>query len=194
MTTKRDGTLASERRLGPPGARRLGALTTLAVLAWAGPAAADTAAFDAAMKPVLASYLKIHDALARDTTDGVVKAARSIASKAGKLGSKKVTGEHAKHYAGLGDKIRNAADALTQAKSIEQSREAFKRLSRPLAMWGSMSKPSGVSVVFCSMAKGSWLQHAGEIRNPYYGESMLRCGEVVGGAPASKMPAPGNAR
>ena len=58
MTTKRDGTLASERRLGPPGARRLGALTTLAVLAWAGPAAADTAAFDAAMKPVLASYLK----------------------------------------------------------------------------------------------------------------------------------------
>jgi hypothetical protein len=50
-----------------------------------------------------------------------------------------------------------------------------------MAMWGTMSKPKGIDVVFCSMAKGSWLQKRGEVRNPYYGSSMLTCGEVVGG-------------
>jgi hypothetical protein len=29
------------------------------------------------------------------------------------------------------------------------------------------------------MAKASWLQKVGEARNPYYGKSMLDCGEVV---------------
>jgi len=31
------------------------------------------------------------------------------------------------------------------------------------------------------MAKGSWLQSGKEIKNPYYGKSMLACGEIVGG-------------
>ena len=36
-------------------------------------------------------------------------------------------------------------------------------------------------VMYCSMAKKSWLQLAGgEIGNPYYGQSMARCGEAVG--------------
>ena len=34
-------------------------------------------------------------------------------------------------------------------------------------------------VVFCSMAQKVWLQPKGEIGNPYYGSSMLRCGKVV---------------
>ena len=44
-----------------------------------------------------------------------------------------------------------------------------------------MAKPKGVYVVFCSMAKGSWLQTGKEIRNPYDGKKMLTCGEIVGG-------------
>ena len=60
-------------------------------------------------------------------------------------------------------------------------RETFKSLSKPMAMWGTMSKPQGIYVVYCPMAKGSWLQKGKEIRNPYHGHEMLRCGEIVGG-------------
>ena len=42
-------------------------------------------------------------------------------------------------------------------------------------------KPKDVKVVFCSMAKGGWLQRGATIRNPYLGAPMLHCGEVVGG-------------
>ncbi len=66
-------------------------------------------------------------------------------------------------------------------KAIDKQRAAFKELSRPLAMWVTMSKPAGINVVFCSMAKGSWLQTDKQIANPYYGAKMLRCGEVVAG-------------
>jgi len=34
-------------------------------------------------------------------------------------------------------------------------------------------------VVHCSMAKGSWLQADRSVANPYYGASMLTCGEIV---------------
>ena len=90
-------------------------------------------------------------------------------------------GKHAAHYKTLPQKVKAAAAKLARAKSIARQREAFKELSRPLAMWATMSKPAGVNVVFCSMAKGSWLQRDKKIANPYYGASMLRCGEVVSG-------------
>jgi hypothetical protein len=34
-------------------------------------------------------------------------------------------------------------------------------------------------IVYCSMAKHSWLQPAGEINNPYYADGAIReCGEL----------------
>ena len=41
-----------------------------------------------------------------------------------------------------------------------------------------------VYIEFCPMVDGNkgayWLSLEKEIRNPYYGESMLKCGEVSG--------------
>ena len=36
-----------------------------------------------------------------------------------------------------------------------------------------------IAVLLAPMAKGSWLQEGTEIRNPYHGSEMLRCGQVV---------------
>ena len=151
------------------------------VSAAAASAQAATGKFDAGMKPIAAQYAKVHKALAGDSTKGVQAAAKKIAALAGKVNAKSVTGKHAKHYAGLPAKIKAAAVKLSEAKAIDKQRAAFKELSRPLAMWVTMSKPAGFNVVFCSMAKGSWLQVDKQIANPYYGAKMLRCGEVVVG-------------
>jgi len=146
-------------------------------------AAEGTEAFDEAMTPVLSAYLEISTALAADKTAGVTKAAKSIVKLSAKPDPKTVTGKHAKHYAGVPKKLQEAAKKLAALKpdDIKAMREAFKSLSKPMAMWATMSKPKGVDVVYCSMAKGSWLQKTGQIANPYYGASMLRCGEVVAG-------------
>ncbi len=148
-----------------------------------------TAVFDEAMKPVVEPYLRIHDALASDRTEGVAGEAKALlaalAAALPGLDPAKVSGEHAKHYADLPQSLRSAAEGLAAAKDLVAAREAFKAVSRPMAMWVTMSQPAGLDVVFCSMAKGSWVQRSGPVRNPYYGASMLACGELVGGAGAS---------
>ncbi|MBW1860262.1 MAG: DUF3347 domain-containing protein [Deltaproteobacteria bacterium] len=142
---------------------------------------AGTEAFDQSMQPVVEEYLKIQEALADDKTEGVKSAAEQVAALSDNLDPDTVTGEHAMHYKDVPTKIKTAALKLAQEKEIGAMRGAFKELSRPMAMWATMSKPEGIYLVYCPMAKGSWLQTDKVIRNPYHGHEMLHCGEIVGG-------------
>lgn len=162
---------------------KLGAkiLLSIALLLPGAAMAEGTDAFDKGMEPILKSYLAIQGALAGDSIKGVHAAAKRIAADVKELDANSVTGEHAMHYKDLPTKLGRAAAAVAAATDIAAARAAFKELSKPMAMWGTMSKPKGVVVMFCSMAKGSWLQKKGDTRNPYYGSKMLGCGEVVGG-------------
>lgn len=142
---------------------------------------AGAAAFDKAMADVVQPYLKIQDALARDTTEGVAEAAKALGAAAAKLEPAKVNGEHAGHYTDVPAKLGEGATALAGAADLAAAREVFKGLSKPMGMWATMAKPDGIDLVYCPMAKGGWLQKTGDIRNPYHGSEMLACGEVVSG-------------
>jgi len=145
-------------------------------------------AFDKAMEPVLKSYLSIQEGLAKDSLPAIKGAAKTLARDAAGLDSASVGGEHASHYKDIPSNLKKAAAALTAATDLESARKAFQDLSKPMAMWGTMANPDGVEVVYCSMKKASWLQKAGEVRNPYLGLSMLTCGEKVdGGMKSMKM-------
>jgi Cu(I)/Ag(I) efflux system membrane fusion protein len=154
---------------------------SLATLPVVSLAASGTAKFDKAMGPIVAEYETIHGALSGDSTKGVARSAKRIVKLAASLDPKTVQGKHAPHFEQVPRKIRDAAVKLSKAREISEQRAAFKELSRPLAMWATISRPAGINVVYCSMARGSWLQKEKKIRNPYYGAKMLRCGEVVAG-------------
>jgi Cu(I)/Ag(I) efflux system membrane fusion protein len=139
------------------------------------------------MSPVLASYLEIQDALASDSTAGVTRAAQAIAKVVANVDASSVRDKQAAHhYKEIPANIAEAANALAAATTLEEARSRFKALSQPMTMWATMSKPAGINVMFCPGVKGSWLQKAGPVRNPYYGESMLRCGQLVGGSEHGK--------
>lgn len=144
-------------------------------------AGSGTQDFDEQMQPIVERYLAIGDALSSDSMEGVRKNAETIAKLAVKLDPGSVSGEHADHYKSVPGNLERAARGLGKAEGLEKAREAFKKVSQPMAMWATMSKPKGLDVVYCSMAKASWVQRHGKIRNPYYGAKMLDCGEVVGG-------------
>jgi hypothetical protein len=139
-------------------------------------------AFDESMRPILADYLEIHEKLAADSITGIAEPAHSIAQAASELNTSSLSGDRAAHLKDLPARLREAAEAVGKATNLNAARASFKDLSRPMAMWATMSRPSGISVVFCDMAKASWLQREGAIRNPYYGSQMLTCGQVVSGA------------
>ncbi len=135
--------------------------------------------FDETMNKITVEYLKIKDTLTNDKTENVKTNAKEIVSLAKKLDVKNVMGEHKDHFKKLPENISASAKTLSKAKNIKAMRKAFNDLSKPMAMWATIVKPAGINVAYCSMNPGSWLQTGKEIRNPYYGASMLKCGEIV---------------
>jgi len=83
-----------------------------------------------------------------------------------------------------GASVAASAARITTARDIEAQRAAYSALSNDFI---ALVKKSGLSggelyVDFCPMAlndKGAyWLSANKEIRNPYFGDKMMTCGEI----------------
>lgn len=78
--------------------------------------------------------------------------------------------------------LLKAADKLSKTgDNLEKQRATFNDVST--AMW-SLVKSSdkvdqSVFYQYCPMKKSYWLSKEKEIRNPYYGSSMLTCGKIA---------------
>ena len=70
----------------------------------------------------------------------------------------------------------------TQKGDLQTARDAFYELSKPLVRYHAMVEDkAGMIAVYCPMARRSWLQpEAAAIGNPYHGQAMAGCGNVVG--------------
>jgi hypothetical protein len=77
------------------------------------------------------------------------------------------------------DAVATKAAALASAGDLEAARHAFAELSDAMITYRvtSEEEPKPV-VVYCSMAKHSWLQPKGPVSNPYFEASMRTCGEI----------------
>ncbi len=135
--------------------------------------------FDKQMSSILEDYMKIQEDLAGDKFNSVPKWASSMSEKLKTLDASKLTGKHKDHYAKLPEKLRAATSELAKSNEIENARELFKNVSRPMVMWVSMTRPKNVYVAYCPMAEASWLQKSTEIRNPYFGSKMLTCRKII---------------
>ncbi|MBI3987919.1 MAG: DUF3347 domain-containing protein [Lentisphaerae bacterium] len=124
----------------------------------------------ASMTAVLDQYAKIQAALAGDTIEGVPAAARAIGKLAADDAGKTLPAD-----------VATQADALGKAKDLDAARAAFKPLSSALSRYLTAEKIKTGRYVqaYCPMAKAGWLQTDKAIKNPYYGKSMLSCGEIV---------------
>jgi Cu(I)/Ag(I) efflux system membrane fusion protein len=73
--------------------------------------------------------------------------------------------------------LKLKAQAAAGAPNIAEMRKAFKPLSEVVS---KMDLPAGHNLVFCPMfEKGAyWVQKKGSVANPYFGKTMLTCGEV----------------
>jgi hypothetical protein len=119
--------------------------------------------------PVLAMldpYFRIQTALSDDKTDGVKADALAIKTAATSLGE-------------AGTKIVATADALSSTSDLAAARAAFSALSDAVVAFSEKTKAAGdgVHTMFCPMANKQWMQKGEKVSNPYYGKSMLTCGE-----------------
>lgn len=73
------------------------------------------------------------------------------------------------------------ASIISEVKEIPAQRARFANLSNNMATLAKAMRltEAPVYLQYCPMKKASWLSSAMAIENPYYGSSMLTCGEVV---------------
>lgn len=135
--------------------------------------------FNDTMNKISVEYIKIKDTLVNDKTEEINENAKVILALSKQIDVSMLAGEHKEHFKDISAKISNSAENLSEAKDIKAMRKAFNDLSKPMAMWATMVKPIGINVAYCSMSPGSWLQTGDEIRNPYYGARMIKCGEII---------------
>jgi hypothetical protein len=115
---------------------------------------------------VVDPYLKIQEALASDSVEGVRANAGDLATAATALGAPAM-------------KIDTSAVQLASADDLADARAKFGALSEALDAYMSgmkLNPPEGVRVAFCPMVLKPWMQRDGTLRNPYYGSQMITCG------------------
>lgn len=83
----------------------------------------------------------------------------------------------------LRNSMQKAASAIAGSEDIEQQRQSFASFSDALYHSAKQFGITGEAYYqYCPMAfndqGGYWLSETREIRNPYFGESMLKCGST----------------
>lgn len=134
---------------------------------------------------LLLAYFEVKNALV--ATDGNL--ANTKAGEFVKLLAKieidKMTAEQQTFYKPLAEKLKFDAEHINETQDAEHQRDHFESFSNNLFLLIKNFKANKDMIYqqFCPMAfdnKGAfWLSDKSEIRNPYFGDKMLKCGKVT---------------
>ncbi|MBI0398130.1 efflux RND transporter periplasmic adaptor subunit [Cyclobacterium marinum] len=136
------------------------------------------------LKPLYEEYLNFKDALVADNLAEAQSAANELKAKLDAVNMSIFTGVSHNAWMDHSSNLKNALQHVQHLKDIEAVRKAFQQVSEGMIDLTKAFNPldQTLYVQFCPMAdnnKGAnWLSTEEEIRNPYFGEAMLTCGEV----------------
>jgi hypothetical protein len=157
---------------------------------------ANSGDFNKSFNQLLASYYLLKDAFVASDTLKVNDAARGLLVDADSLKVNEIKGdstgairETARSFTTT---IGSSATAIIGEKDIEGKRRELNMITDALWSLTRTVKFDGQKVYyqFCPMAfknQGAyWLSNGREIRNPYFGNKMLTCGETADSVDYSK--------
>jgi membrane fusion protein, copper/silver efflux system len=141
-------------------------------------------AFREQVTVVANAYFDVKNALVNDDAETTQKAAGEITGTIKKVDMSLLEGNAHNHWMALQKQLEEASNMISATANIEKQREHFNMLSEAIL---ETTESFGLEIdktyrLFCPMAfndKGAfWLSESDEILNPYFGDMMLRCGEV----------------
>ena len=138
-----------------------------------------------ALQPLYTSYLKWKDALAKDDFAEAQKMAANMKSALEKINMSLFKGNAHNAWMDYHGKLTKSLEHVQHFSDIEQLRKAFQTVSATMIEMTNTFSPLSetIYVLHCPMADSNigadWLSTEREIRNPYFGSSMLTCGEVT---------------
>lgn len=135
---------------------------------------------------VVESYLKMKDALVESNEQATESSVRKTLEALAMVDMSLLKGDAHNMWIRLHKPIKDNLEGMIQMKGLEMKRSHFSivsdKLTEALETLGYHSSKEGLYLEFCPMAfdnKGAfWLSNSKDIRNPYFGDAMLKCGEV----------------
>lgn len=160
------------------------AVGTTAVDAVAEPRFQVDAGFQGQLAGVFTSYIGLKDALVASDANKVIEEAKSTNEALTKVDMKLLSGEAHNDWMNYITPLETSLKEILASTEIETQRKAFKSLSenlyKSLKAFGLGGKDAFYD--YCPMALNDegayWLSDQKEIRNPYFGDKMLTCGQV----------------
>lgn len=134
---------------------------------------------------VIANYLQLKNALAKDNSKDAAAAGKTIFATLSNVDIKSLAPEQMKSYMDIADDMKEHAEHIgDNAGKIEHQREHFVMVSKDMADFVKTFGNGGQTLYkdYCPMAndgKGAtWISEVKEIKNPYLGGKMPTCGSV----------------
>lgn len=129
-------------------------------------------------------YIVLKNAFVQSDAEKVKSSAHKIQQFLTKADIKMLTSDSYAKWMDLSGKLNDQIKHIESSGEIEEQRKTFSGLSdqfyQILKTFGLMGKT--VYYQFCPMMNNGtgayWLSETNDIRNPYYGEEMLTCGET----------------
>ncbi|HYF02170.1 MAG TPA: efflux RND transporter periplasmic adaptor subunit [Patescibacteria group bacterium] len=135
-------------------------------------------------KAALAQYDAMREAFVASDPAKAKQTANDFKNALFKTQSTGLSGAEAEAFKNRKNTISAATENITKENSIEKQRESFKTISDNFAeLLKAFGAGEKVYRAYCPMGFGnkgaSWITLTKEIENPYFGEAMLKCGEIA---------------
>jgi hypothetical protein len=137
----------------------------------------------AQINDVYKSYETMKNAMVASNPGEAKQAARQVAANAQNINTKALQGEQQSFVNQRITTIRQHADKIAGANDIEAQRGQLNTLSQNLfeLVKATDANEKALHYQYCPMAMNDqgayWISENREIRNPYFGDKMLKCGE-----------------
>lgn len=142
------------------------------------------AKFQQQVATLFTAYVEMKDAFVASDADKVKQASGKVETAIAGIDMSLVTGAAHNDWMTYQQSLTSNIKAIQVAADIEAQRTVFKSFSDDLYKTIKAYGLGGATAYyeFCPMAfnntGGYWLSDVAEIRNPYFGDKMLKCGSV----------------
>ena len=138
------------------------------------------------LAPLFKSYMKWKNMLVKDNFKDAQKMAVEMKNELSKIKPDQFKADEKNTWAKLNSKLNESLQHVGHFSTIQELRKGFQVTSKTMIEIANSFKPFNETLFIqhCPMAddnKGAdWLSMEKEILNPYFGSSMLTCGDVIG--------------
>jgi Cu(I)/Ag(I) efflux system membrane fusion protein len=136
------------------------------------------------LNEVVQKYFALKDALTESNAEKAAQATGQIETALSNVDMTLVKGEMHNLWMEHLKKIKNETSKIKQSKTLDGQRASFLVLSETLIeSVKTFGLPGVIYQQFCPMTNngngGYWLSDSEKIANPYFGDKMHNCGEII---------------